>query len=126
MDRRAFLGKLLAIPAAVVALPFIPSSIRGNHVKVESTVGEPVWITAANQEIPISKLEDGHLLNIERMLRGESNKFPMLERSWDRAKQWLPLIRAEMERRKLTAKRRSTYTEYAYESWDFDVDPWGD
>lgn len=55
--RRSFLAGLVASPVALAAFPGIPV--------------EYVWRTATGEMIPISKLGDNHLLNIERMLRGD-------------------------------------------------------
>ena len=40
---------------------------------------EPTWTTGNNREIPISKREDDHLLNIYRYIIREGERFDMLK-----------------------------------------------
>lgn len=58
LSRRSLLGVLALVP---IATKLGPRS-------------EYVWRTAEGEEIQIKALEDGHLLNIERMLRGDGRQ----------------------------------------------------
>lgn len=60
---------------------------------------ETLWKTQDGRQIPLSQLEDSHLQNTERWLRGDGSS---PRRADDRlAKDWLPAIREEMLRRVL-------------------------
>lgn len=63
-------------------------------------MSEPVWETHEGEGIPLSEMENGHLLNIERMLLGRGAT------DWaDREilfEEWYGIIRDEIDRRGLT------------------------
>src|SRR3954468_23705437 len=61
MDRRTLLSKI--VPAVLVS---------PGLVLVKPGVWQ--WRTAKGEFIPINKIEDSHLLNIERMLRGDGRQ----------------------------------------------------
>lgn len=61
MNRRSLLGKLAQLPA-VAAVAVVP-------LKAEAP--DHVWHAADGRVIPYRELTDNHLLNIERMLRGD-------------------------------------------------------
>lgn len=62
-------------------------------------VDEPIWETKGNRDsIPLSKIEDSHLQNIERMLRGDG--LPWADR-FQIASFWYEIIETEMRRRRL-------------------------
>ena len=62
---------------------------------------EPVWRTMYGKLIPLSQIEDRHLRNIERFLRGEGN-IPVNLAS-PRVIHWRSVILSEMLRRGLDA-----------------------
>lgn len=60
---------------------------------------EPIWETQGNRKsIPLSKIEDSHLQEIDRMLRGEGRPWPDRFRI---ASFWYEIIETEMRRRGL-------------------------
>ena len=61
---------------------------------------DPVWIDGNYAEWPVSKLEDSHLLNIERFLLGKGQSDPSVRTDlcWNG---WYPIIRREISRRQL-------------------------
>ncbi len=61
---------------------------------------DPVWIDGNHGEWPVSKLEDSHLLNIERFLLGRGQSDPSVRTDLFEAG-WYPIIRDEISRRKL-------------------------
>ena len=63
MDRRSFLAKLAGVPVLVAAGAALPADA--------SAAAERRWTTATGALIPYGQLTDDHLLNIERMLRGD-------------------------------------------------------
>jgi hypothetical protein len=119
VNRRELLTRALAIPGVALIAPAIsklePTTVPvGNHRHVQWwSMPEATWVTAEGEHIVVSQLKDDHLLNTERMLRGESLSSRMTERYWDNARVWLPLMRAEMKRRGLAAKPRWLWDEDA-------------
>lgn len=62
---------------------------------------EPVWHTLDGKKIPLSQIEDGHLQNIERFLRGKGKLRVNTESP--RIPHWQSVILGEMVRRGLDA-----------------------
>lgn len=110
MNRRSLLGKIAALP--LVGLVQVPASVdKTQHA---------VWTTADGRQIPFTQLTDNHLLNVERVLRGDSwMRYNREDKDVQHAR-----ALGEIVRRGLRTKESSHL--HAWERWPFDLDPWGD
>lgn len=95
MNRRNLI-KALAVAPTVALVP-----------RFERINAELIWRTADGEAIPLSKIEDNHLRNIERYIRGDGSRVP--PEGW-RAEFHLPVVQ-ELARRGLVPKP-------AYLDWD--------
>lgn len=60
---------------------------------------DPIWIDGQRNKIPLSKIEDSHLLSIERMLLGRGAKDPSIRHPLH--DNWYGVIRNEIDSRGL-------------------------
>jgi hypothetical protein len=86
-------------PDTVIAAPVPPD--RLHYPSLDSRVdGYTVWTSRDGTRTPLRDLDDGHLLNIERMLRGKG--LTRVDAGSAAARQWRPIIYEEVVRRGLT------------------------